>query len=215
MIDPEPVHATPVDLLAALDHVRDAPREVGTVDLIVRRPAEDRREILDAGELDPAVGLVGDTWIDRGSRRTDDGTSHPDMQLNVMSSRAIAALAADPERWALAGDQLYLDLDISHANLPAGTQLAIGDAIIEVTEQPHTGCAKFSRRFGPDAVRWVNSPDGTQLRLRGLNARVVEAGTVRHGDTVAVRRVRSDPAADIPAADIPTADIPAADITAG
>lgn len=202
MVDPEPVHATPAELLAALDHVRAAPRDVGNVELIVRRPAEDRREILDVGELDLAIGLVGDTWIERGSRRTDDGTSHPDMQLNVMSARAIAALAAEPEQWALAGDQLYLDLDISHANLPAGTRLAIGETVIEVTEQPHTGCAKFSRRFGPDAVRWVNSPDGTQLRLRGLNARVTVAGTIRRGDTVTVQRVSSGPPADVSVADV-------------
>ena len=182
-------HATPEQLDAALAHVRAAPRDLGTVELIVRRPATDEREVLDVGELDPEVGLVGDTWIARGSRRTGDGSAHPDMQLNVMNARAVAALAPDRERWALAGDQLYLDLDISHDNLPAGTRLALGDAVIEVTDQPHTGCAKFSHRFGPDAVRWVNSPDGKQLRLRGLNARVVVPGTVRRGDTITVRRV--------------------------
>lgn len=186
------IHATPEQLEAATAHVRAAPRDVGTVELIVRRPAEDEREVLEVGELDPAVGLVGDTWIERGSRRTPDGSSHPDMQLNVMNARAIGAIADDPERWALAGDQLYLDLDISHDNLPAGTRLALGDAVIEVTEQPHTGCAKFSRRFGPDALRWVNSPDGKQLRLRGLNARVVVPGAVRRGDTVTVERPPAD-----------------------
>ncbi len=192
-------HATPEQLDAALAHVRAAPRDLGTVELIVRRPATDEREVLDVGELDPEVGLVGDTWIARGSRRTDDGSAHPDMQLNVMNARAIAALAPDRERWALAGDQLYLDLDISHDNLPAGTRLALGDAVIEVTDQPHTGCAKFSHRFGPDAVRWVNSPDGKQLRLRGLNARVVVPGTVRRGDTITVRRVAAPAAPAEPA----------------
>jgi MOSC domain-containing protein YiiM len=130
------------------------------------------------------VGLVGDTWKDRGSTRTEDGSPHPDMQLNVMSARVVSFLARDPERRALAGDQLYLDLDLSHANLPAGTRLAIGSAVIEVTDQPHTGCAKFTQRFGLDALRWVNGDDGKRLRLRGLNARVVVPGTVRRGDQV-------------------------------
>jgi hypothetical protein len=196
-------HATAEQLAAAMTHVRAAPRDVGTVELIVRRPATDEREVLDVGELDTVVGLVGDTWIDRGSRRTADGSSHPDMQLNVMNARVIAAIAGGPERWALAGDQLYLDLDITHDNLPHGTRLALGDAIIEVTDQPHTGCAKFSRRFGPDALRWVNSPEGKQLRLRGLNARVVVPGAIRRGDTVTVERPPTTP----PAAGHPTSTL--------
>lgn len=188
--------AAPEELEAAMAHVRAAPRDDGTVELIVRRPAEDAREVLDTGELDPTVGLVGDTWIERGSRRTPDGSSHPDMQLNVMNARVVAALADEPERRALAGDQLYLDLDISHENLPAGTRLALGDAVIEVTDQPHTGCAKFSARFGADALRWVNSPEGRRLRLRGLNAKVVVAGTVRRGDRVTVVRSPGDQVTD-------------------
>jgi MOSC domain-containing protein YiiM len=127
---------------------------------------------------------VGDTWKDRPSTRTDDGTPHPDMQLNAMSARVVAFLAEDPERRALAGDQLYRDLDLSHENLPAGTRLTIGSAVVEVTDQPHTGCAKFTERFGLEALRWVNSDDGKRLRLRGLNAKVVVPGTVRPGDRV-------------------------------
>ena len=177
-------HLDQQGLEAGLDHIAAAPSDVGTVELIVRRPTVDEREVLDIGELDPAVGLVGDTWSIRGSSRTGDGSAHPDMQLNVMNARAIDLVARAPERWALAGDQLYLDLDLSTSNLPAGTQLALGSAVIEVTDQPHTGCAKFSRRFGPDALRFVNSPVGTQLRLRGLNARVVTAGAVHQGDAV-------------------------------
>lgn len=177
-------HLDQPSLDAGLEHIAAAPSDIGTVELIVRRPNVDEREVLDIGELDPAVGLVGDTWSIRGSSRTGDGSAHPDMQLNVMNARAIGLVARAPERWALAGDQLYLDLDLSTSNLPAGTQLALGSAVIEVTDQPHTGCAKFSRRFGPDALRFVNSPVGTQLRLRGLNARVVTAGTVRRGDAV-------------------------------
>jgi MOSC domain-containing protein YiiM len=177
-------HRTREEMDAFLPEVEAAPADGGVVELIVRRPAADEREVLEVGELDVAVGLVGDTWKDRPSGRTSDGGPHPDMQLNVMSARVVAFLAQDPERRALAGDQLYLDLDLSHENLPAGTRLALGTAVIEVTDQPHTGCAKFTQRFGLEAMRWVNSDDGKRLRLRGLNAKVVVPGTVRLGDRV-------------------------------
>jgi MOSC domain-containing protein YiiM len=185
-VTPEPVHLSTAAIEAGLDEIRQAPADVGVVELIVRRPAVDEREVLEEGRLDERLGLVGDTWIGRRSGRTEDGSPHPDMQLNVMNARVIRLLAdsADRERWALAGDQLYLDLDISEANLPAGTRLALGSAVIEVTDQPHTGCQKFSSRFGLDALRFVNSPVGRELHLRGINARVVEGGTVRAGDTV-------------------------------
>ena len=167
-----------------LDHVRNSPTDVGRVELIVRRPAVDEREVLDEGILDLDEGLVGDTWKIRGSSRTDDGSAHPNMQLNVINARLSSLVAVDPDRRALAGDQLHLDLDLSQANLPAGTRLALGSAVIEVTEIPHSGCAKFRARFGADALRFVNSPVGRELRLRGLNAKVVVAGTVRRGDDV-------------------------------
>ena len=180
-------HLTTAQLESALGHILESPSEIGTVELIVRRPAVEEREILDAAELDPTYGVVGDTWNIRGSKRTEDGSSHPDMQLNVMNSRVVALIAQDPDRWALAGDQLYIDLDLSEDNLPPGTQLVLGTATIEVTEQPHTGCAKFTRRFGLDAFRWVNTDAGSKLRLRGLNAKVVVPGIVRRGDTVTKR----------------------------
>lgn len=180
------MHPSRHDLDAATATVAAAPADEGTVELIVRRPDLGEREIVAEGTLDPLVGLVGDSWSQRPSRHSDDGGPHPLMQLNVMSARAVAALAPDAATRALAGDQLYLDLDLSHDNLPTGTQLALGDAVIEVTERPHNGCAKFARRFGEEAVRWVNSPEGKRLRLRGLNARVVQAGTVRTGDVVRV-----------------------------
>ncbi len=113
-----------------------------------------------------------------------DGSSHPDMQLNLMNTRVIALVAQDEARWSLAGDQLYVDLDLSKENLPAGTQLALGSAVIEVTDQPHTGCQKFVSRFGADAMKFVNSPVGKELCLRGINARVVHPGTIRAGDVV-------------------------------
>ena len=101
-----------------------------------------------------------------------------------MNSRVLEALAGPIDRWPLAGDQLYADLDLSEANLPAGTRLAVGESVIEVTAKPHLGCAKFTRRFGLDAKRWVNSEAGMKLRLRGVNARVVQPGVIRVGDRV-------------------------------
>jgi hypothetical protein len=178
------VHLTASSLEHCLDHIRSSPTDVGRLELIVRRPAVDEREVLDQGELDLAEGLVGDTWRMRGSSRTADGSAHPDMQLNVINARLSGLIAVDPDRRALAGDQLHIDLDLSFDNLPPGTRLAFGEAVIEVTEQPHTGCAKFRRRFGADALRFVNSPTGRELRLRGLNARVVVAGSIRQGDEV-------------------------------
>jgi hypothetical protein len=171
-------------LADGLDRIRAAPRDTGTVDLIVSRPDVGGRHPVETAELSVVEGLVGDNWRSRGSRSTADGSADPDRQLTVMNARAIALFAGDPSRWALAGDQLYLDLDISQANLPAGTRLRLGDAVIEVTAAPHNGCAKFSERYGLDVTRFVNSPEGKQLRLRGLNARVVVPGTVRVGDAV-------------------------------
>jgi hypothetical protein len=177
-------HRTTQQLEAGLDEVRTSPRDEGTVEMIVRRPAVDAREVLEVGELSHEQGLVGDSWKERGSGRTEDGAAHPDMQLNVINARFIELIAGSRDRWPLAGDQLYLDLDLSHENLPAGTRLAIGEAVIEVTEQPHTGCQKFSARFGLEARRFANSEIGKALRLRGLNARVVVPGTIRAGDGV-------------------------------
>ncbi|MFI5043736.1 MAG: MOSC domain-containing protein [Acidimicrobiales bacterium] len=178
------MHLTTAELTAGIDRVREAPARSGTVELVVRRPAEGQREVLDVATLDPELGLVGDNWLARGSTRTHDGTAHPEMQLNVMSARAIALIAGSPDRWALAGDQLYVDLALDDMNLPTGTRLALGTAVIEVTEVPHNGCAKFAERFGRDAARFVNSPVGKELHLRGINAKVVQAGTVRRGDTI-------------------------------
>jgi MOSC domain-containing protein YiiM len=152
--------------------------------LIVRRPQVDAREVLEEGELDPGEGLVGDSWKIRGSNRKPDGLAHPDMQLNVMNARVIALLAREQDRWPLAGDQLFIDMDVSQENLPPGTRLALGSAVIEVTDQPHTGCKKFAARFGLDALKLVNSPLGRQLQLRGVNAKVTQRGVIRVGDLV-------------------------------
>jgi len=177
-------HPTVEELQAGLAVIRSAPKERGVLELIVRRPAVGVRDVLETGELDLVQGLVGDTWKDRGSGRTADGARHPDMQLNVMSSRAVALVAGARDRWPLAGDQLYVDLDLSVANLLPGTRLAVGSAVIEVTNQPHTGCGKFVERFGLESMKFVNSPVGRELQLRGINAKVVQPGTIRTGDAV-------------------------------
>lgn len=178
-------HLTMEELEAGLDEILRAPSAEGIVELIVRRPAVGEREVLEEGTLDRVEGLVGDDWRVRGSSKTTDGFGHPEMQLNVMSARVVDLVAAgDRERWALAGDQLYVDLDLSEANLPPGTRLGLGTAVIEVTAEPHTGCAKFMGRFGVAAHRFVNTKEHRHLRLRGLCARVVEPGTVRAGDAI-------------------------------
>ena len=168
---------------AGLEVVRAAPRDEGTVELIVRRPAVDEREVVDEAELDLEEGLVGDNWRARG-RSGGRRPANPDAQITVMSSRAIALAAGDRDRWALAGDQLYLDLDLSGDNLPPGTRLEVGSAVIEVTAEPHTGCKKFAARFGLETLEVFNSPEGRALNLRGINTRVVRAGAVRVGDGV-------------------------------
>jgi MOSC domain-containing protein len=177
-------HATLDALEAGVAEVRRAPKDGGTVELIVRRPAEDERETLDQAELDTAQGLLGDNWRARGSRATEDGSAHPDLQLTLMNARVTALVARTRERWPLAGDQLYVDLDLSEANLPAGARLEVGSAVVELTAIPHTGCGKFARRFGVEALKFVNSRVGRELHMRGRNARVLRGGTVRTGDTV-------------------------------
>lgn len=177
-------HLTTAELEAGLEHIRRSPKDTGVLELIVRRPAMEQREVLEEGELDLAVGLVGDNWRSRGSSRTADGSAHPDMQLTVMNARTIALLAREKDRWPLAGDQLYVDLDLGLENAPPGTRLAVGSAVIEITAQPHTGCQKFEARFGREALKLTASAEGKALQLRGRNARVVQPGVIRRGDRV-------------------------------
>lgn len=175
------IHLTMEELEAGLGEVLRSPKDEGVLELIVRRPREDEREVLAEAELREDEGLAGDSWGARRSSRTPDGSPHPEMQLNIMNSRVIALLARTRERWPLAGDQLFLDLDLSDANLPVGSRLSVGSAVIEITAQPHLGCKKFVARFGSDAMKFVNSPVGKRLRLRGVNAKVVRPGLIRVG----------------------------------
>lgn len=170
------------DLEAGLPEILAAPASEGTVELVVRRPAEGEREVLEEGVLDIQEGLVGDDWRDRNARR--GRPTDPATQLTLMSARVIDLVAASRDRWSLSGDQLYVDLDLRPENLPPGTRLRVGSAVVEVTEELHTGCAKFTERFGPAAIRFVNSKPGRALRLRGMYASVVEGGTVRPGDAI-------------------------------
>lgn len=177
-------HRGLAELEAALDHLRAAPRDRGSVELVVRRPARGERELLAEGLLHPDHGLEGDDWGRRPDHLSPDGNPDPLRQLTLMGHRVAALVAVDPARIPLAGDQVYVDLDISEANLPPGSRLALGDAVVEISPLPHTGCGNFVRRFGVDAQRFVNSPAGRALRLRGANARVVVAGAVRPGDAI-------------------------------
>ncbi len=175
-------HLSTMELEAGLEYIRQAPKDEGRLMLIVRRPAVDAREAIMEGELNPAEGLVGDTWKERGNRHTPDGSANVEAQITLMNARVTALLVQSEDRWSLAGDQLYVDMDLSEENLPPGARLAIGAAVIEISAKPHTGCKKFSDRFGVEAHKFVNSPDGKPLRMRGVNARVVQAGAIRTGD---------------------------------
>jgi hypothetical protein len=170
------LHLSYAALLEGLDEIRRSPRDEGHVVLVVRTPVTDQREILTEGELDPELGLIGDDWW--------GPAADPGRQVTIMNSRAVALVAGTPDRWALAGDQIYVDFDLSVENLPAGARFSLGSAVLQATGVPHRGCKKFMARFGLDALRLVNSDEGYALNLRGINARVLDPGVVRPGDPI-------------------------------
>lgn len=179
-------YLTKEELEEGLSSILASPKDKGVLELIVCRPKENERNVLNTGDLSVSDGLIGDNWKDRGSKRTADKSSHPEMQLNIMNSRCIHLLTQDKSRWQLAGDQLFVDLDLSDDNLPAGTKLEIGSATIEITSIPHLGCRKFIERFGKPAMLFVNSEVGKKHNLRGVNAKVIKEGTIKIGDSIRV-----------------------------
>ncbi|MAM71458.1 MAG: MOSC domain-containing protein [Gammaproteobacteria bacterium] len=172
------------ELEAGLEHILDSPENNGLLELIVARPETAKRHVLDNARLDIDKGLLGDNWKSRGSKSMPDGSADPQMQLTIMNSRVAQLVAQNRSRWSLAGDQLFIDMDLSNENLPAGTRLSIGNAIIEVTPVPHTGCKKFVSRFGLEAMKFVNSDYGKKLNLRGINTKVIKSGSIKTGDKV-------------------------------
>jgi MOSC domain-containing protein YiiM len=172
------------ELESSIIELAASPQDNGTVEMIVCRPNLSERRVLEQADFDTDEGLLGDNWKARGSRHTEDGKAHPEMQVTLMSSRIIQAIAKERSRWSLAGDQLFLDIDLSEENLPTGQQIAIGTVILEISAYPHTGCKKFTERYGSEATRFVNSREGRQLRRRGVNAIVIQSGTISTGDTV-------------------------------
>ena len=177
-------HRTRAELEAGVDHVRESPGDTGRLELLVRRPAIGAREVLSGGTLDVVHGLMGDNWSVRGSSSAPDGSSDHRRQITLMNARVAELVAGGTDRWVLAGDQLFIDFDLSASHLPPGTRIQIGGAVIEVTQPPHRGCHKFTARFGADATAFVNSPVGVALNLRGINAKIVRGGAVRIGDSV-------------------------------
>ena len=175
-------HLTRDELDAELDGISQSPSDGGELQMIVRRPDVDERDILETGALTAAAGLVGDNWRHRSTSSTDDGSPKPDQQLTLMNARVIGLVAREKKRWPLAGDQLFVDLDLSAANLPPRTRLKLGSAIIEITAESHTGCRKFGARFGLPALKFINGREVHDLRLRGIYAKVVQDGVIRVGD---------------------------------
>lgn len=170
-------------LAAGLDQIQDSPTNAGLIEMLVLRPDVDQRRVVDSAEFVVGVGLVGDNYVARGNSNTDDGRAHPEAQVTIMNSRVLNLISdGDRERWPLAGDQILVDMNLSVSNLPPGIRLALGTAVLEVSSKPHTGCAKFAQRFGLEAAKWINSD--AELRLRGINAMVVAAGTCSVGDVI-------------------------------
>ena len=172
------------ELQAALPDVLAAPKDGGTVDLIVVRPQKGQRQTPASVRLSLAGGVEGDHWAKGCWLTLDDGSPHPDVQICLMQSRMIRAIAGDIENWAPAGDNLFIDMDLGPANCPPGTRLALGSVEMVVTEEPHNGCQNFIDRYGRDACVFVNTGQGAELRLRGIYTRVTRDGTVSVGDTV-------------------------------
>lgn len=172
------------ELWTGWEQLEPSPTDIGTIEMMIRRPNVDEREEVEEATFDTKEGLVGDNWLTRGSSSTSDGSAHPEAQITLMNSRVVQLLAGDKSRWAIAGDQLFVDFDLSMDNLPAGQRITIGDVVLEISQKPHTGCGKFARRYGAHARKFVMTDRGKQLRLRGVNAQVIQGGTITKNDTI-------------------------------
>ena len=171
-------HLSSADLDARLRALPGAPKDAGRLALIVCRSSEGVRETPERVHLSAEEGVPGDGWGRRTPRR-------PEAQLAVMR-RDVAELIANGQPLTTFGDNLFVELDISAANLPVGSRLRMGGAIVEVTPLPHDGCGKFKGRFGSDALRFVNAKPTRDQNLRGIYWRVVESGEVAVGAPIQV-----------------------------
>ncbi len=173
-------HLSLDELHRGLPEIIRSPKDQGTLKAIVIRPATDERVSLTQCDISPEHGVHGDNWAKGCWLELPDGSPHPDVQIAIMNSRFIDLIAQEQERWPLAGDQLFVDL--SKANRPPGQQSSRCSAVIEITAVPKKGCLKFVDRFGADSVKLVNSDEGKTLRLRGIYAKIIKAGTINVGD---------------------------------
>ena len=178
------IHLTEQEIMDGLNEVQKSPMNDGILEAIVIRPGSDERRSLEQCRLSPEGGTEGDAWARGCWLQLPDGRPDPAVQICIMNSRMINLVAGNRNRWELAGDNLFVDLNLSRENLQAGQLLSIGECVIEITEQAHNGCAKFSQRFGAPALKVVNSPLGKQLRLRGIYAKVITPGNVGVGNLI-------------------------------
>ena len=181
---PSSFHLTTEQIQAGMPNINQSPSDNGTLELIVIRPESDTRRVLGQVQLSQEGGVHGDRWAKESWKKLPDGRPHPDVQVALTNARLVDLLSQTKDQWSWAGDNLFVDLDLSAENLPPGAKLSIGDTILEVTAEPHNGCKKYAQRFGKDAIRFINSPEGKKLHLRGIYARVVQAGTIRVGDAI-------------------------------
>ena len=179
-----PRHLTMAELEDGFPEIIRSPKDNGRLEGIVVRPARGKRQELRTSDVSFDGGVHSDLWAKACWKSTEDGRPHPDVQICIMNARCIALIAQERGNWAPAGDNLFIDLDLSPDNLPPGQRLAIGTAIIEITDTPHNGCAKFIGRYGRDAGIFVNGRLGKRHRLRVVYARVIRDGTVTVDDVV-------------------------------